>query len=73
VIDLFREWDDDCKGFVDQHEFRRAIFALGFAAPSSTSVLQSIDRLFSGFDKDGSGEIKYREFAKAFRPDVITM
>lgn len=30
VIDLFRSWDDDGDGHVDQDEFRRAIAALGY-------------------------------------------
>ena len=54
VMDLFRDWDDDGNGTIDKKEFRRAIAALGYAAPRA-----EIDGLFDKFDADRSGEIEY--------------
>ena len=64
VIDLFREWDEDADGLVDKKEFRKAIAALGYDAPSA-----DINAVFAAFDEDGSGKIEYGELQRALALD----
>ena len=62
VIDLFREWDADMNGLVDQLEFRDAVRALGYDAPR-----EHVDALFAQFDRDGSGTLEFSEINKLLR------
>ena len=56
LVDLFREWDDDGNGALDKKEFRRAVAALGFAAP-----VGEMDAVFDAMDEDKTGFIEYEE------------
>jgi hypothetical protein len=58
VLDLFRSWDADGDGQVSRAEFHRAMPALGLDVPKET-----IDELFSEWDKDG-GRARLRRAAK---------
>ena len=63
VIDLFKDWDDDGNGQISKKEFRKAIAALGMAAPKA-----EVDGLFETFDTDKSGSLDYKEMQKALSP-----
>ena len=65
LIDLFREWDDDGNGALDKKELRAAVAALGYEAPRA-----EVDALYDAFDKDGSGEIEFKELNKELRQMV---
>ena len=56
VIDLLTQWDEDCNGKIDQHEFFRALRALGFNVTQAES-----DECFASLDKDRGGMIEYKE------------
>ena len=56
TMDLFKAWDEDKNGSIDQFEFRRAIATLGFEATT-----EACDTLFEMLDKDDSGSIEYKE------------
>ena len=56
VIDLLTQWDEDCNGKIDQHEFFRALRALGFNLTRAES-----DECFASLDKDRGGRIEYKE------------
>ena len=58
LVDLFRAWDWDQSGTVEKTEFRRAMRALGCAAPKA-----DIEQLFDQWDLDGNGSIDYHELA----------
>ena len=62
VIDLFRSWDDDGNGKINDKEFRKAITALGYSASK-----EDFKELFGVFDVDKSGEVDYNELNKALR------
>ena len=62
AIDLFREWDEDGNGSIDQREFRQGVAALGLRAPR-----EAVDALFSEFDIDGGGTIEFNELNKILR------
>jgi Ca2+-binding EF-hand superfamily protein len=64
VIDLFRQWDEDGSGEIDQKEFRQAVQAMGFDFGFEPA---EIDRLFSELDVDGSGQLDYKELNKVLR------
>ena len=59
LIDLFREWDDDGNGGLDKKEFRAAVAALGYDAPS-----KEVDAIFDSFDVDVCGFIEYEGFKR---------
>lgn len=63
VIDLFREWDDDHNGSIDNAEFYRAMAQLGL-----TSERSHANELFNTFDVDGDGIITLSEMDMALRP-----
>lgn len=57
VVDLFRQFDDDDSGLLDEHEFAKAISELGMrGAPP-----EAVAAVFKSFDPDSSGTIEYRE------------
>lgn len=60
--------DTDGDGTVSCLEFRKAIKALGHAAPAD-----EIDALFNFFDKDGSGKLEFRELHRALRVNAAQM
>ena len=66
VIDLFREWDDDGNGMVNQLEFRRALPMLGLKVDRADA-----EACFQSFDEDGSGEISYEELHGKLRDAMI--
>lgn len=63
VLDLFRKWDVDGDGIVTRAEFAKALPDLGF----HDCLPSDIDALFNTFDKDGEGEISFRELHKMLR------
>mmetsp|Transcript_17669 Transcript_17669/g.61847 ORF Transcript_17669/g.61847 Transcript_17669/m.61847 type:complete len:841 (-) Transcript_17669:209-2731(-) len=63
-IDKFKSWDVDARGTVGKEEFRRAMLLLGVRGLKPDDV----DTLFDIFDEDDSGDISYKELAKAIRP-----
>ena len=56
VIDLFKDWDEDGNGTIDEKEFRHGLAALGIRMRSD-----KVASLFETLDKDSSGEIDYNE------------
>ena len=62
VLDLFKEWDDDKSGFVDVHEFHKALHGLGFACKKDDAK-----KVFADLDPDGSGKLVYSELNAALR------
>ena len=63
VIDLFRAWDDDGNGKIDEREFRRAIATL----IDGSVPKHAAKDLYRQFDRDGSGGIDYAELNKVLR------
>jgi len=59
IADLFKQWDNDGNGMIDRLEFRQAVGALGYEAPTIV-----IDSVFSDYDADGSGEMEYKEYVR---------
>ena len=51
VLSIFKAWDVDGSGEIDQREFRQAVKALGFAHVRD----KEIDAVFTEFDIDESG------------------
>ena len=69
IKDLFQAWDEDNNGKVSKTEFRRAILALGFDA-----TREQINAVFDLLDRDGSGEMDYKELHIAIKgvpPKVV--
>ena len=62
VIDLFRDWDEDCSGTVSKREFRKALPMLGIRCKK-----EQADALFDSLDDDGSGELEYNEMKRHLR------
>ena len=62
VMGMFKAWDYDGSGTVDQTEFRKAMKALGLNAP-----LSHVDALFTEFDADGGGLIEFKELNRCLR------
>lgn len=58
-------WDEDGDGLVSKPEFRRALPMLGLHATA-----EAIDGLFDTFDRDGGGQIDFRELNRHLRRDV---
>lgn len=58
VVELFREWDENGDGVIDQNEFRKAVYFVfwGVRVPPEHS-----NALFQLIDRDRSGTIDYRE------------
>ena len=65
MLDLFRDWDEDQSGTITLTEFRRAISALGYEAPSA-----DVAAVFDMFDRDKSGTIELKELNKELRRGV---
>jgi Ca2+-binding EF-hand superfamily protein len=63
VQQLFYAWDEDGSGTVSVHEFKLAVFALGFSDVSS----RQIEQIFAELDEDGSGELSYHELDRKLR------
>ena len=64
-MSMFKQWDYDGSGTVDQKEFRKAMKALGLDVPR-----KEVDGLFDSFDPDGGGSIEYNELNKALKRKV---
>ena len=62
VMDLFRRFDVDGSGKIDNKEFRKAMQALELAWP-----VEDMDLLYRSVDRDGSGSIEYKELNKLLR------
>ena len=67
VLDLFRSWDNNADGVVTRKEFHRAMSALGLEVPKA-----SIDEIFTGWDKDGGGQISLHELTGILRQAAAT-
>ena len=80
VLDLFRQWDGDGDGQITRREFGRALTVLGLAPPKGNGEeaeaaweaareahATAEEKLFDGFDLDGSGELSLPEFERAMR------
>lgn len=59
LSDIFRLWDVDCSGTIDENEFRGAIRTLGVDVPRAT-----VTKLFNELDEDRSGELEYGELMR---------
>ena len=59
MMDLFRKWDSDDSGTVDQNEFRLAVQAM---VPKAEDAV--ILALFKEYDSDSSGDVSYKEYVK---------
>ena len=66
VVDLFRAWDLDGDGLIDNDEWRQALFSLGV----DETMRAQVDALFAAFDGDGSGAIEYKEMNRLLRKDA---
>jgi len=62
VIDLFKKWDEDNSGEIDEREFFRAVTALGFAVPATVA-----SKVFKSLDTDHSKSLKYAELAEMLK------
>lgn len=67
VIDLFRSWDDNGDGKVTRAEFHKAMIELGLEVPKD-----SIDSIFSRWDKDGGGELSALNYDRSHVMHHIT-
>ena len=63
AIELFKKGDVDGDGLISRSEFRKAAPALGLQG----FVPLELDALFDTWDKDGSGELSFREFFRLMR------
>lgn len=63
---VFRAWDVDHNGSVDQDEFARGINVLNELEPDPQQQLDA-DLIFRMIDIDGSGEIDLNEFCESYR------
>lgn len=64
VMDLFREWDENCDGVLSSDEFLRAMPLLGIHAGKT-----EIDELFHSMDSDGDGIVTFKEFHRLLRKE----
>ena len=55
------------QGVISREEFRKGVVELGFLA----CLPSEIDRLFSVFDRDGSGDISFKELHRMLRKRVV--
>ena len=62
VLDLFRGWDADGSGTISKSEFVAALPAAGIFATG-----EQLGMLFHEFDRDGDGEISFRELHAMLR------
>ena len=65
TVDLFRKIDESGDGVVDPDEFRAGLDAFGF-----TTSDEDFKSLMGVLDKDGDGEVDFREFDKAIKKAV---
>ena len=56
---IFRLWDADCSGTINEEEFRNALRSLGSEIPR-----KDMTQLFNELDEDRSGELDYSELAR---------
>mmetsp|Transcript_45103 Transcript_45103/g.118274 ORF Transcript_45103/g.118274 Transcript_45103/m.118274 type:complete len:406 (-) Transcript_45103:439-1656(-) len=63
ICEIFGAWDEDGNGMVDEREFRRAVWSLGF----SDVPQKHINAVFREFDEDRSGEISRQEIERRLR------
>ena len=68
VMDLFREWDENGDGVLEQGEFLRAMPKLGIHAGK-----EEIDDLFNSMDTDGDGIVTFKEFNRMMRRENDSM
>ena len=59
IVELFRAWDDDSSGKIDEDEFWRGVRALGFDVSR-----EACSAYFQLLDSDLSGSIEYSEIAE---------
>jgi len=62
MMDIYRIFDTDGTGVVSADEFRQGIAKLGVQLKD-----EEFDAVVAGVDKDGSGEIEIKEFARALK------
>ena len=63
---MFKFFDVTGNGHVDFGEFQKTMEKLGMQYPD-----EQMRPLFNQYDRDGSGELDYREFAGAVFPDSV--
>lgn len=63
VYDAFRFMDTDGSGELSRDEMRDAFYALGVFVSDDV-----VDQIMKTFDKDGSGNVQYHEFASTMFP-----
>ena len=61
VIDLFRDWDTDLDGMISRSEFIHGVEHFGFPGREAAG------KLFTLWDKDGSGELSFSELNAVLR------
>jgi len=57
-VSLFRQFDRDDDGLIDESEFKTILDALGWDSSQETRSLE-----FAAIDGDGDGRVDMREFA----------
>ena len=67
VMDLLREWDADQNGLIDRREFRNMCRSMGLGYDR-----EILDKLFTKFDDDDSGNLDYRELVMKARKAAFT-
>ena len=66
ILNLFKRWDINGDGQIDLEEF-----STGMQLLKLNVTEEEIDKLFTIFDRDGSGEIDYNELCKALRKNDV--
>ena len=63
IMDVFRQWDENGSGWIDNMELRRAVLALNIEFVNDAEV----DMLFDHLDADRDGYISFKELHRELR------
>ena len=71
---MFKYFDIAKKGTVNFEQFYRAMEKLGINVDQQVSLIiniQTLNNIFTAVDKDGSGDLNYKEFSTGFFQDEL--
>lgn len=66
IAQLFKQWDTNGNGRVDDNEWHRAVLMCGIPASRETC-----DAVFTDLDSDGSGQLQYIELLRSLLRDAL--